>query len=113
MEATTPKTAAKSGTLNLAKAPSAVPFESTQEPLGDTADRTGRDTTAAVESRLPQTSRFPTRARDEGRDGPTETKSEGFFSSQDWAESARNAVREHPFAVVGVALVAGLLVGRL
>ena len=36
-----------------------------------------------------------------------------FFSSQDWTESARNAVRAHPLAVVGVALVAGLLLGRL
>jgi ElaB/YqjD/DUF883 family membrane-anchored ribosome-binding protein len=68
-----------------------------------------------MDSRAPQTSRFPNRARDAGREGQTnvETKSEDFFSSQDWAESARNAIRAHPLAVVGVALVAGLLVGRL
>ena len=66
-------------------------------------------------SPAPQTSRFPTRARDAGREGQTnvETKGEGFFSSQNWSESARNAVREHPLAVAGVALVAGLLIGRL
>ena len=72
-------------------------------------------TAAKVERQAPQTSRFPTRARDAGREGPTnvETKIEDFFSSQNWSESARNAVREHPLAVVGVALVAGLLIGRL
>ena len=113
----TPKTAAKVGTLNLTKPLGAAPVESTQvvTPVGDTVDRTAQDTTATVDSRALQTSRFPTRARDAGREGETnlETKSEGFFSSQDWAESARNAVRKHPLAVVGVALVAGLLVGRL
>lgn len=66
-------------------------------------------------SAAPRTSRFPARAQDAGREGQTnlETKIEDFFSSQDWAESARNEVRKHPLAVVGVALVAGLLLGRL
>jgi ElaB/YqjD/DUF883 family membrane-anchored ribosome-binding protein len=117
METTTPNTAAKVGTLNLTKPLSAAPVESTQAAprAGDTMDRTAQDATATVDSRAPQTSRFPTRARDAGREGQTnvETKIEDFFSSQNWAESARNAVRAHPLAVVGVALVAGLLIGRL
>jgi ElaB/YqjD/DUF883 family membrane-anchored ribosome-binding protein len=117
MEPTTPNTAAKGGTLNPTKPLSAAPVESTQAatPVGDTMDRTVLGATATVDRRAPQTSRFPTRARDAGREGQTnvETKIEDFFSSQDWAESARNAVRAHPLAVVGVALVAGLLVGRL
>lgn len=117
METTTPNTAAKTETLNLTKPLSAAPVESTQAAtrVGNTVDLTAQDATATVDSRAPQTSRFPTRARDAGREGQTnvETKIEGFFSSQNWAESARNAVREHPLAVVGVALVAGLLVGRL
>jgi ElaB/YqjD/DUF883 family membrane-anchored ribosome-binding protein len=117
METTTPKTAEKAGTLTLTKPLSAAPVESTQAatPVGDTVDRTAQDSTATVDSRASLTSRFPTRARDAGREGQTnlETKIEGFFSSQDLAESARNAVRAHPLAVVGVALVAGLLVGRL
>ena len=116
METTTPKTAEKAGTLTLTKPLSAAPVESTQAAtlVGDTVDRTAQDS-ATVESRAPQTSRFPTRARDAGREGQTnvETKIEDFFSSQNWAESARNAVRAHPLAVVGVALVAGLLIGRL
>ena len=92
METTTPNTAAKVETLNPTKPLSAAPVESTQA-----------------------ASRFPTRARDAGSEGQAnvETKIEDFFSSQNWAESARDAVRAHPLAVVGVALVAGLLVGRL
>ena len=117
METTTPDTAARVETLNPTKPLSAAPVESTQATtrVGDTMDRTAQDATATVDSRAPQTSRFPTRARDAGREGQTnvETKIEDFFSSQDWAESARNAVRAHPLAVVGVALVAGLLLGRL
>ena len=117
METTTPNTAAKVGILNPTKPLSAAPVESTQAAtrVGDTVDRTAQDATATVDSRAPQTSRFPTRARDAGREGQTnvETKIEDFFSSQDWAESARNAVRAHPLAVVAVALAAGLLVGRL
>ena len=117
MEPTTPNTAAKGGTLNPTKPLSAAPVESTQAatPVGDTMDRTVLGATATVDRRAPQTSRFPTRARDAGREGQTnvETKIENVFSSQNWAESARNAVRAHPLAVVGIALVAGLLVGRL
>ena len=117
METTTPDTAAKVETLNLTKPLSAAPVESTQAAtrVGDTVDRTAQGATATVDSRAPQTSRLPTRARDAGREGQTnvETKIEDFFSSQNWAESARDTVREHPLAVVGVALVAGLLVGRL
>ena len=33
--------------------------------------------------------------------------------NSDWAEAARNEVREHPLAVVGIALIAGLVIGRL
>lgn len=71
--------------------------------------------TAAKAGTLKLTSRFPTRARDASYDEQTnvETQIKGFFSSQEWAESARNAVRGHPLAAVGVALVAGLLLGRL
>jgi len=117
MEPPTPNTAATVGTLNPTKPRSAAPVESTQAatPVGDTVARTAQGATSTVDSRAPQTSRFPTRARDAGREGQTnvETKIEDSFSSQDWAESARNAVRAHPLAVVGIALVAGLLVGRL
>ena len=118
METTTPHTAAKVGTLNLAKPLSGAPPESTPAAThaGDTDNRTAQGATATVDSRAPQTSRFPTRARDDaGREGQTnvETKIEDLFFSQDWAESARNAVRAHPLAVVSVALVAGLLLGRL
>ena len=117
METTTRDTAAKVETLNLTKPLSAAPVESTQAAtrVEDTADRTAQDATATVDSQAPQTSRFPTSARTSGREGKAsvETKIEDFFSSQNWAESARNAVRKHPLAVVGVAMVAGLLVGRL
>jgi len=32
---------------------------------------------------------------------------------EEWAESARDQIRAHPLAVVGIALAAGLLIGRL
>lgn len=32
---------------------------------------------------------------------------------EEWVESAREQIRAHPLAVVGIALVAGLLIGRL
>jgi ElaB/YqjD/DUF883 family membrane-anchored ribosome-binding protein len=116
METTTPTTAAKVGTLNLNKPLSAAPLESTQAAtsVGDTVDRTAQGATATG-TRAPQTSRFPTRARAAGPEGQAsvENRIEDFFSGQDWAESARNAVRAHPLAIVGIALVAGLLVGRL
>ena len=105
METTTPNIAAKVETSNPTKPLSAAPAGSTQ----------AQGTTTAVDSRAPQTSRFPTRARHPGSEeqSSADTKIQDFFSSQDWAESARNAVREPPLAVVAVALVAGLLVGRL
>ena len=106
METPTPKTAAKVGTMHVTKPLGAAPGESTQAatPIAD-----------ATDSQASQTSRFPPRARDADREGQAslETKIEDFFSNQDWAETARNKVREHPLAVVGAALVAGLLVGRL
>ena len=118
MESTTPKTAAKVGTLNLTEPLSAASIESTQAatPISDTANLAAQGAAPTGDSRAPQTSRFPTRARNPGSgegQASVETKFEDFFSSQNWAESARNAVRAHPLAVVVVALVAGLLVGRL
>ncbi|MGH6611356.1 MAG: DUF883 family protein [Burkholderiaceae bacterium] len=32
---------------------------------------------------------------------------------EEWAESARDQIRAHPLAVVGIAVLAGLLIGRL
>jgi ElaB/YqjD/DUF883 family membrane-anchored ribosome-binding protein len=32
---------------------------------------------------------------------------------EEWAESARDQIRAHPLAVVGIALLAGVLIGRL
>lgn len=32
---------------------------------------------------------------------------------EEWAESARDQIRAHPLAIVGVALLAGLLIGKL
>ena len=113
---TTPKTAAKVGALNLSEPLSAASVESTHAatPVADTANLATQGATATVNSRAPQTSRFPTRARNPGSEGQTSVETEfDSFSSQSWVESARNAVRAHPLAVVGVALVAGLLVGRL
>jgi len=55
------------------------------------------------------------RAGSAASDGATSvhTKYDDFIRSEDWVESARNEIRARPLAVVGVALVAGLLMGRL
>jgi len=39
-------------------------------------------------------------------------KFDDFRNSEDWAESARDEIRAHPLAIVGIALLAGLLIGR-
>lgn len=41
------------------------------------------------------------------------TKWDDFISSEDKAESARSEIREHPLTVVAIALVAGVIIGRL
>jgi len=54
-----------------------------------------READTAVDSQSPQFAKF-----------------EELMNSE-WAEAARNEVREHPLTVVGVALIAGLIIGRL
>lgn len=42
------------------------------------------------------------------------TKYDDFMAmEEEWAESARDQIRAHPLAIVGVALLAGLLIGKL
>ena len=55
------------------------------------------------------------RARDAAQDLQTTayTKWDDFMNSEDKAESARSEIRDHPLTAVAIALVAGLLVGRL
>ena len=55
------------------------------------------------------------RARDAASDLKTSayTKWDDFINSEDKAESARSQIREHPLAVVAIALVAGVIIGRL
>jgi ElaB/YqjD/DUF883 family membrane-anchored ribosome-binding protein len=55
------------------------------------------------------------RARDAAIDLKTTayTKWDDFISSEDKAEAARSEIREHPLTVVAIALVAGVIIGRL
>ena len=39
-------------------------------------------------------------------------KFDDFRNSDDWTESARDEIRAHPLAIVGIALLAGLIIGR-
>jgi len=42
------------------------------------------------------------------------TKYDDFMAmEEEWAESARDQIRAHPLAIVGVAVLAGLLIGKL
>ena len=43
---------------------------------------------------------------------PQVAKFDDLMKSE-WAETVRNEVREHPLAMVGIALIAGLVIGRL
>ena len=55
------------------------------------------------------------RARDAASDLKTTayTKWDDFINSEDKAESARSEIREHPLTVVAIALVAGVIIGRM
>lgn len=55
------------------------------------------------------------RARDAASDLKTNayTRWDDFINSEDKAESARSEIRDHPLTVVAIALVAGVLLGRL
>ncbi|MBA2547874.1 MAG: hypothetical protein H0V16_05360 [Burkholderiaceae bacterium] len=56
------------------------------------------------------------RARNAAADAQTTlySKYDDFMAmEEEWAESARDQIRAHPLAIVGVALLAGVLIGKL
>ena len=56
------------------------------------------------------------RARTAATDAQTTlyAKYDDFMAmEEEWADSARDQIRAHPLAIVGVALLAGLLIGKL
>ena len=54
------------------------------------------------------------RAQSEGSDAQATVNAKfDDLINGEWAESVRDEVRAHPLAVVGVALLAGLVIGRL
>ena len=71
--------------LNVNKPLSGAPTESTQ---AGAVDRTAQGATVAVDGRTPQTSRFPTRARDAGGEGQTNVETKIETSSP--AKTGRN-----------------------
>jgi len=71
----------------------------------DTVDRLAAKAAPAIE-----------RARSAATDaqGTLYAKYDDFMAiEEEWAESAREQIRAHPLATVGIALAAGLLIGRL
>ena len=79
-----------------------------------TVDRAAQGIHEAVERVAAKAAAMADRDADTAADSqsPQFAKFEELMNGE-WAEAARNEVREHPLTVVGVALIAGLMIGRL
>ena len=113
---TTTSTTADVGTLHLPRASAAGTPEVTQavdsshaaidrssQAIHDTVDRVATKAVSMADSLADTTV---------DSQSPQFAKFDDLMNSE-WAEAARNEVREHPLAVVGIALIAGLVIGRL
>lgn len=116
MQTTTPKTgsigtAGVSGTMGTSKDET----NRTADRAHDVVDRVTQGAHDAVDRVASKAAPALDRARTAASDAQTTlyTKFDDFVHSDDWAESARDEIREHPLALVGIALLAGLIIGRL
>ncbi len=103
-------------TLHLPKTPAAGTTEATQA-----ANRSHASMDHAAQGIHETVERVAAKAAamvDGVADTPVDSQSPRLAKFDDlinseWAEAARSEVREHPLAVVGIALIAGLVIGRL
>ena len=116
METTTPKT----GSIGTAGSGGITASTQTQtdraaDRAHDVVDRVTQGTHDAVDRVASKAAPALDRARTAASDAQTtlSAKFDDFVNSEDWAESARDEIREHPLALVGIALLAGLIIGRL
>ncbi|MGZ9057684.1 MAG: glycine zipper domain-containing protein [Burkholderiaceae bacterium] len=109
-------TTAHAGTLHLPKTPAAGTNEAFEAANSSHAevDRAAQEIQETVERVAAKAAAMADGVADATDDSqsPQVAKFNDLMSSE-WAESARNEVREHPLAVVGIALVVGLVIGRL
>ncbi len=123
METTTPKTGIGTGST-LGTGSMGTTSSSTGRVTADqTADRAHTTVDRVAQGAHDTVDRLASKAGpalDRARSAATDAKStlyakyDDFMAmEEEWAESARDQIRAHPLAVVGIALVAGLLIGRL
>ena len=114
METTAPKT----GSIgNIAQTSTMGGLEANRaaDRVHSAVDQTAQAAHSAVDKLAAKAEPALNRVRSAASDVATTayTKYDDFVNSDDWAESARTEIRAHPLAVVGIALLAGLLIGRL
>ena len=113
---TTISNTAHAGTLHLPQTPAAGTTGATQAANSSHAavDRAAQGIHETVERVAAKAAAMADGVADTTVDSqsPQLAKFDDLMDSE-WAEAARNEVREHPLAAVGIALIAGLMIGRL
>lgn len=113
METTTPN----SGNLNLGSTGTGkVNPAQAADRAHSTVDRVAQGAHETVDRLAAKAAPALDRARTAASDAQATlyTKYDDFMAmEEEWAESARDQIRAHPLAIVGVALLAGLLIGKL
>ena len=112
METSTPNT----GNLGTAGSTGKVSPSQAAERAHSTVDRVAQGAHETVDRLAAKATPMLDRARSAASDAQDTlyAKYDDFVAmEEEWAESARDQIRAHPLAVVGIALLAGLLIGRL
>ena len=109
---TTTSTPASAGTLHLPQTP---PAEATRAASSSHAaiDRAAQGIHETVERVATKAVSMADGEQMGGSQSPQLEDKFNDLMDSEWAESLRREVREHPLAVVGIALIAGLVIGRL
>ena len=118
METTGNTTGTGTGTMGTGTMGTAGSGRATQaaERAHSTVDRVAQGAHETVDRLAAKAAPMLDRARTAAGDAQNTlyAKYDDFMAmEEEWAESARDQIRAHPLAVVGIALVAGLLIGRL
>lgn len=118
METTSPKsTIPNTGTMGTTGSSTGrVNAEQAADRAHGTVDRVAQGAHDTVDRLAAKAAPMIDRARNVAGDAQNTmyAKYDDFMAmEEEWAESARDQIRAHPLAVVGIALAAGLLIGRL
>ncbi len=122
METTNPKTGMGTGStmgtgsMGTTGSTGRVSADQTADRAHSTVDRVAQGAHDTVDRLAAKAGPALDRARSAATDAQSTlyAKYDDFMAmEEEWAESARDQIRAHPLAVVGIALVAGLLIGRL